>query len=318
MTAGPKPICVTLVSAALTLAALTLAAFARQAPVTASPPDGAPKAQHRREVTPEQRQKIESALPSDAPARPKKARTLLIVDYRATHPSVPSADLAVELMGSKTGAYRTVLSHDTSLLVADRLREFDAVYLNNMVGTAGEIFNTPELREGFAAYVRNGGGMVGNHATSVAAADWSEFTEILGATGAAHRSQTEKIFVKVNDPAHPLNAAFGGQGFEFTGEVFRFKSPSPLTRVHVLLSIDVAKTDMNQDRCTSNCVSDDGEYPISWVHSYGNGRVFYTSLGHDADVFWNPPLLRQFLAGIQFALGDLEAVTTPTVKAGAK
>jgi type 1 glutamine amidotransferase len=312
MTAGPKPICAMLASAAF-----TFYAFARQPPATANPPDGAPKAQRRREVTPEQRQKIESALPANAPAKPRKARTLLIVDYRATHPSVPSADLAVELMGSRTGAYRTVLSHDTSFLAAGRLQEFDAVYLNNMAGTAGDIFNTPELREGFATYVRNGGGLVGNHATSVAAPDWPEFTEILGATGAAHRSQTEKIFVKVDDPAHPLNAAFGGQGFEFTGEVFRFKPPSPRTRVHVLLSIDVAKTDMNQDRCTSNCVSEDGEYPISWVHSYGKGRVFYISLGHDADVFWNPPILRQFLAGIQFAFGDLKVSTTPTVKAAA-
>ncbi len=243
MTAARNATCAMLLSTLL-----ALAAYARQEP----------KAPHPREVTPEQRQKIESALPANAPAKPHKTRRLLIVDYHATHPSVPSADLAVELMGSKTGAYQTVLSHDTSLLVAARLQEFDAVYLNNMVGTAGDIFNTPELREGFAAYIRNGGGLVGNHATSVAAPDWSEFTEILGASGAAHRSQSEKIFVKVDDPSHLLNAAFAGQGFEFTGEVFRFKPPSPRAKVHVLLSIDVSKTHMNQDRCTSNCVSDDG------------------------------------------------------------
>jgi uncharacterized protein len=74
---------------------------------------------------------------------------------------------------------------------------------------------------------------------------------------------------------------------------------------------------MNQDVCTSNCVSDDGEYPISWVRSYGKGRVFYMSLGHDADVFWNPAILQHFLAGIQFALGDLKADARPTVKPAA-
>jgi type 1 glutamine amidotransferase len=306
-----KPIWAMLLSAIL-----APSAFAQQ-PSTANPAAGVPKAPRRREATPEQRQKIESASPEKAPAKPHKARKLLVVDYRASHPSVPSADLAVELMGAKTGAYEATISHDASLLAAGKLQQFDAVYLNNTVGRDGDIFSTPELRDGFAAYIRNGGGLVGNHAASVAAPEWSEFTEILGVTGAAHRSQTEKIFVKVDDPASPLNAAFGGKGFEFTGEVFRFKPPSPRTRVHVLLSIDVSKTDMNQDACTSNCVSDDGEYPISWVHSYGKGRVFYMSLGHDADVFWNPPILQHFLAGIQFALGDLKANTKPTVQPAA-
>ncbi len=218
-----KPICAMLLSATL-----AFTAFAQQ-PVATNPAAGeqaaAPKVQGRRQVTAEQRQKIEAALPAKAPAKPHKARKLLVIDYRATHPSVPSADLAVQLIGAKTGAYEATISHDASLLAADKLKQFDAVYLNNTVGRDGDVFGTPELREGFAAYIRNGGGLVGNHAASVAAPEWNEFTEILGATGAAHRSQTEKIFVKVDDPSSPLNAAFGGKGFEYTGEVFRFKPP---------------------------------------------------------------------------------------------
>jgi type 1 glutamine amidotransferase len=311
MTATAKPI-----YAMLLRATLAFTAFAQQ-PVATNPAAGVAKVEGRRQVTAEQRRKIEAALPAKAPAKPHKARKLLVIDYRATHPSVPSADLAVQLIGAKTGAYEATISHDASLLAAGKLQQFDAVYLNNTVGRDGDIFGTPELREGFAAYIRNGGGLVGNHAASVAAPEWNEFTEILGATGAAHRSQTEKIFVKVDDPSSPLNAAFGGKGFEYTGEVFRFKPPSPRTKVHVLLSIDVSKTDMNQDVCTSNCVSDDGEYPISWVRSYGKGRVFYMSFGHDADVFWNPSILQHFLAGIQFALGDLKADARPTVKPAA-
>jgi hypothetical protein len=41
------------------------------------------------------------------------------------------------------------------------------------------------------------------------------------------------------------------------------------------------------------------------------------SFGHDADVFWNAPILQHFLAGIQFALGDLKADARPTVKPAA-
>jgi type 1 glutamine amidotransferase len=144
---------------------------------------------------------------------------------------------------------------------------------------------------------------------------WPEFTEILGATGAAHRAADEKIWVKLDDPAHPVNAAFGGSGFEFQDEIFRIQPPSPRTKVHVLFSIDVSKPDMNQGRCTSNCESEDGEYPLSWIRGYGKGRVFYSALGHNDYVFWDARILRYFLAGIQFALGDLDGATEPSVQA---
>ena len=55
----------------------------------------------------------------------------------------------------------------------------------------------------------------------------------------------------------------------------------------------------------------DGDYVISWVRPYGKGRVFYCSLGHEPSSYYNPHVLRHYLAGIQFALGDLEADATP-------
>ena len=278
----------------------------------------AQQASGRRGVSPEDRQKIEAALPAKASVKPRKPRKLLVVDGvagRMGHPSVPYADLAVELMGTKTGAYEAVISHDSSLLTADSLKGFDAVYINN---TVGDLFNTPELQESFAAFIRNGGGLVANHAVTATSPDWAEFGVILGARGAAHRDGQEKIFIKLDDPSSPLNQVFDGKGFEFTDEIFRFKDPSPRTKVHVLLSIDVAKTDMNQGKCTSNCVSEDGEYPLSWVHDYGKGRVFYCALGHNQYVFWDARMLQYFLAGIQFALGDLDASVTPTVQLPAK
>ena len=50
------------------------------------------------------------------------------------------------------------------------------------------------------------------------------------------------------------------------------------------------------------------------VVSYGKGRVFYPTLGHNPHIFWNPPILQHYLAGIQFALGDLAADTIPSKK----
>ena len=55
----------------------------------------------------------------------------------------------------------------------------------------------------------------------------------------------------------------------------------------------------------------DGLYPISWCDDYGDGRVFYCSLGHRDEIYWNATVLKHYLAGIQFAIGDLDADATP-------
>ena len=43
----------------------------------------------------------------------------------------------------------------------------------------------------------------------------------------------------------------------------------------------------------------------------GKGRIFYCSLGHNREVYWNPAVVRHYLAGIQYALGDLQVDATP-------
>jgi hypothetical protein len=258
---------------------------------------------------------IEQAIPASAPATPHKPRKLLVVDLnvgKLGHPSIPYANIAVRWMGEKTGAYQAVFSNDAALLAPDKITQFDAVYLNN---THGDIFDTPEKREAFRNFIMQGGGLVANHAVTVTSTAWTEFGEILGARGASHHGTDEKVTIKLDDPASPLNAVFGGQEFEYTDEIFRFDPPNPRAKVHVLLSLDVPKTDMKQGYCYGQCDHEDGDYPIAWIRRYGQGRVFYTCLGHNPFTFWNPQFLHQFLAAIQFALGDLNADATPGVAA---
>ncbi|MGO9241962.1 MAG: ThuA domain-containing protein [Bryobacteraceae bacterium] len=250
---------------------------------------------------------IEAAIPVTAPATPRKPRKLLVVDLnvgKLGHPSIPYANIAVRRMGEKTGAYQAVFSPDGALLEPDKITQFDAVYLNN---THGDIFDTPAKREAFRKFIAQGGGLVANHATTVASTDWTEFGEILGARGASHHGTDEKVTIKLDDPTSPLNAVYGGQEFVYADEIFRFDPPNPRAKVHVLLSIDVPKTDMKQGYCYGTCDHPDNDYPIAWIHRYGQGRVYYTCLGHNPYTFWNAQFLRQFLAAIQFALGDLDA-----------
>jgi type 1 glutamine amidotransferase len=305
-------------AAAATLAAGS-APFEAQAPATARQTQGAAvqtQQPRRREVTPEDRAKIEAALPAKALASPKKPRKLLVFDRQGIyngrqyggHASIPHGNLAAQLMGEKTGAFVATLSSEPGAIAAANLKQYDAVYLNN---TVGDVFDTPEMRAAFAAFVANGGGVVGNHGTSVASPSWTEFGEILGATGASHREPTEKATIIVEDPSHPIVRAFDGKPFEYVDEFYRLAPPYSRDKVRVLLRIDPIVTDMMQGRCFGGCLRDDNDYPVAWIRQHGKARVFYTSLGHNPDVFWDPRMLTMFLAGIQYALGDLEADATP-------
>ena len=270
----------------------------------------------RREVTPEERAKIEAALPAKALARPKKPRKLLVFDRQGIyngkqyggHGSIPHANLAAQLMGEKTGAFTATLSSEPGAISAANLEQYDAVYLNN---TVGDVFDTPDMRAALSAFVARGGGVIGNHGTSVASTQWTEFGEILGATGASHREPTEKATINIEDPTHPLMLAFDGKPFEYVDEFYRLGPPYARDKVRVLLSIDPNATDMMQGRCFGQCLRNDNDYPVAWVRQYGKARVFYTTLGHNPDVFWDPRMLTMLLAGIQYALGDLDADATP-------
>ena len=49
----------------------------------------------------------------------------------------------------------------------------------------------------------------------------------------------------------------------------------------------------------------DKDFAVSWIRRYGNGRVFYTSYGHDRRTWLDPVRVRFILNGLQFAIGDL-------------
>jgi type 1 glutamine amidotransferase len=282
-------------------------------------------------VSADEQRKIEAALPATAPARPVKPRTLLMFDLNVGYPgprtvypehvthlghrSIAHADMAFTLMGRKTGAFATVVSRDPEVFRPASLKRFDAVCFNN---TVGNLFEAAELRRSLLEFVRGGGGLMGIHGATVAFTDWSkgardtwpEFGEMLGARGANHRVGDERVFIKLDDPQHPLNRMFDGQGFEYRSEFFRVHEPYSREKLRVLLSIDTQKTDLSGRKPERA----DNDYALAWVRSYGRGRVFYCTIGHNAYVFWDPKLLQFYLGAIQFVLGDLPAPTAPNVQ----
>jgi hypothetical protein len=276
------------------------------------------------QVSAEDRQKIEAALPGKAQAKSKKPRKMLVVNLsrwggqeRKGHPSILPGNLALELMGRKTGVYEAVFSNEVANFQPDKLKGFDAICFNN---TTGNLFDDPELRKSLLAFISGGKGFVGIHAAGATFAEWPkydfwpEYGEMLGGyeNGGHPWKPNETIWLKVEDPRHPINRGFKEPVFAISDEVFQFQAPYSRDKLHVLLSIETDKTDLNPARRFLPERQADWDFAISWVKRYGTGRVFYSSLGHNAHIYWNAPVLQHFLNGIQFALGDLKADAQPS------
>jgi type 1 glutamine amidotransferase len=222
-------------------------------------------------------------------------------------------------MGEKTGAFTTVISKDPAVFAAESLKQFDAVFFNNNVGN---LFEDPTLRQNLIDFVYSGGGLMGVHGTTVAftrwtegaAEDWPEFAVMLGARGANHRAADERVMIRLDDPGHPVVAAFGGKPFEYRDEFFRYQQAFSRNRDRVLMSIDIDKSDLKQGKELGACFREDGDYALAWVRQYGRGRVFHCTIAHNPAVFMDPKMLEFYLAATQFALGDLAAPTTPSAK----
>jgi type 1 glutamine amidotransferase/sugar phosphate isomerase/epimerase len=270
-------------------------------------------------ISPEDRAKIEQALPEKAAVAPSKPRQLLIFDLNVGypgHPAIAYANLAFEQMGKKTGAFTTVLSRDPAVFKPESLKRFDAVFLNS---TVGNLFEDVELRRSLEEFVYSGGGLMGVHGTTAAflrwpkgEEDWPEFGAMLSGRGAAHRAANEHVVVKIDSPDHPLCRAFGGKSFDYCDEFFRVRGLYSRSRQRVLFSIDTEKTDMTRDGKPVKPERADNDYALAWVRSYGRGRVFYSTIGHSKSVFWDPMMLKFYLDATQFAVGDLPASTLPS------
>ncbi len=278
-------------------------------------------------VSTKEKKAIDGALPATAAATPKKPRKLLVLDLNVGyggHRSIPEENYAIQKMGETTGAYTAIFSDDLDNLKYPKIKEYDAIFLNSTVGL---LFEDPKVREGLIRFVREGGGLGGNHGVTYAAMDWREFHEMIGATRGVNRiNNNEKLWIKINDPNSPLNAAFHGQEFEYSDEFYRFANPPgeqfySRDKVHELLSVDVTRTDMSQGpvRFPAQPIArPDADYAVSWIRSYGQGRVFMCILGHNPTLFTTPSLAQSFLAGIQYILGDLHADATPSSKLAAQ
>lgn len=273
-------------------------------------------------------EKITAALPEKPYATPKKPRKLLVFSRTNgfRHASIATGKLAFTELGEKTGAFEAVVSDELENFDADKLASFDAVCFLSTTGNpfmpGKDAFEKMSAEEKTAAnqaadrykdnlmrFIKSGGGFIGIHAATDTFYDWAEYGRMINGYFDGHpwnANTPVSIKVEPGQENHPLVSMFEGRNLEFKEEIYQHREPYDSKAVHMLLRLDPEKTDMT----LGGIKRDDKDFGVAWSRNWDQGRVFYCSLGHNHDMFWHPLVIRHYLAGIQWALGDLAAETT--------
>jgi type 1 glutamine amidotransferase len=279
-----------------------------------------------------------AALPDKPYAAPQSLRHVLVL-CRAVgwvHTSIPLAAKMVEYLGDKTGAWMTTITYDAAAITPENLKQYDAIFLSS---TTGEFLDDPNdkdatalRRQALLDFVKGGKGLAGIHAatdsyhTSPRSAKgeaatapvgtWPEFNEMIGGFFKFHWSYPTLIPVKIDDPNSPLTVMFPPRGYEMVDETYTFAQDSfSRKRVHVLTSINYPRMSAeDKAKEPADTKRTDGDYALSYIQHVGNGRVFYEAHGHDERVYYSRPFVAHMLAGIEYAIGDLKADDSPSVK----
>jgi type 1 glutamine amidotransferase len=182
--------------------------------------------------------------------------------------------------------YDRALHASLSKLHPDNLKNFDGVIFAN---TTGDL-PLPD-RQGFIDWVNAGNGFVAMHSGSDTFHGFRPYIEMLGGEFETHGAQVG-VECLVQDPNHPATKHFGESFCIEQEEIYLIKS-FDRTKVHNLLSLDKHP----------NRKKEAGFFPIAWCKEFGQGKVFYTSLGHREDVWENARYQKHILGGIKWALG---------------
>jgi len=284
---------------------------------------------------------IERLAPAQPTVKPAGKRTVLLFSLTTgfQHYVRPYAAAVVKVLGKKTGAFTVQESLDIESFAPENLARFDAVILNNCcpnpkhrdlfldvlnnkvdpsikdIGLKYQALTAEQRRQKAAAlerslldYVAGGKGVVAIHGSVTLQNNSARFSEMVGASFDFHPPRQE-LTLELVEAAHPLLAAFKGAGFIHTDELYLFKNAYFKTHFRPLLEANLSK--LNEKTRANPKITGKGRLYVSWIKPYGKGRVFYVSPSHETHGYETECMLRFYLDGIQYALGDLRCDDTP-------
>src|SRR6267142_1232369 len=190
------------------------------------------------------------------------------------HASLPTSCAVMQDLGVRSGAAEVTCSEDLALISSDSLQGFDILYFF----TSGELALSDQQKADLLAFVRDGKGCGGVHSATDTLYTWQEYGELIGVYFNG-RPWYHAVAVRVEYAANTI-AKDLAPSFRITDEIYQFRNFSR-DRVHVLMSLDTTSVDLN----APEVAREDGDFPLAWRRNYGQGRVFYTALGHFSETW---------------------------------
>jgi len=144
--------------------------------------------------------------------------------------------------------------------------------------------------EAFINFIRQGGGLVRLHAASATLQDWPEFQRMAGATwqlGQTGHGRIHTFQVVMADTLHPVTQ--GMASFDITDELWHKMALQP--DIQVLCRAFSAPEHKGTGQWE----------PVALITRFGQGRCFYSVLGHDVQAMSSPGWQKLMLRGTEWA-----------------
>jgi type 1 glutamine amidotransferase len=221
-------------------------------------------------------------------------------------------------LGAKHG-FEVVCEKDGRVFTSDDFPKFDGFLFESQgdlckeKSVDGQPPMTQEGKKALLEAVHGGKGFVGCHCASDTfhspgdrwqnqpADKIDPYIAMVGGEFAGHGAQ-QKAWMRATD--HDFPGLKDLKDVEINEEWYSLKNFAP--DLHVILVQDT-KGMKNFDYQRPN-------YPATWARKHGKGRVFFTSMGHRDDVWQSELFQTVLLAGLAWALGNVEAEVKPNFK----
>jgi type 1 glutamine amidotransferase len=250
---------------------------------------------------------LTTAVTTTSAQEPPKVKALMLTQSVGfVHGSVnrksealAPAEIAMTQLGQQTGLFEV---HCTQNAEADFTKDNLAKYQLVMFYTTGKLpISDENLDYFFKEWLpAKGHAFIGFHSATDTFHDYQPYWDMIGGTFDGHPwNAGETVTISVHDTDHPAMKPFGEE-FTIKDEIYQYKNWQP-EKVRVLMSLNMAKCKIKRPHMV----------PVSWVKEYGDGRMFYTNLGHNEATWTNPQMLAHVTGGIQWALGRAEGSGKP-------
>lgn len=198
------------------------------------------------------------------------------------HDAIPAAVDALRELGQAAG-WRVDHGEDAAAFTPARLGRYRIVVFASTTGDVLDARQQAALR----TFVEGGGGFVGIHAAADTEYGWPWYGQLVGARFRSHPPGLQDGRVTFADDG----IAPDGRTWRVTDEFYAFREgPGSALRT-------VATLDRRDDGTPGP------ERPIAWCQSVGEGRSWYTALGHNAALYADATFRRHLWRGLQYAAG---------------